>query len=846
MTDTAARPPRKRRWLKRILALLVIGGVLLALFPETPATWLAGRLIALEAGAPGAVEFTALGLGQAKVARLALGGQQQVVLTNAVIDYGPMGALAGRIDRIEIERLDLHLKYGVRASLGDLDPLVDRLRAGGSGGGGAPLPTVIIHQIVAVIDSPFGAISGEGMATFDQNVVYAQFALAEADRRAKVDLDLNIALQQSQTRPQGKISGHIDADSGLWQFLGMPQPSAGALDFAAKLREPPADAPATPVDPVADWTADLNGLAWDPLPAPLTAALAGSATAAAGQITIEGLSVKSTGGWTPDLAVEIAGTAPAVIDLQSFQASAAVDLKLAAKSLKFGEVSLRQPSLDLGLALTNANGEIKVATTRDGRIGLAELKIGKDLAIAQPVALPVKHDPASSLTVQPLLVGGTTVRGGLALGKFAFGLRSASLGDSLQLAIPAATVGFDVAPGQPMAATVQIAGAQAVLPKLGVSTRKATLNGRLSGQKLDVDFALAQVTSVTGFVPMEIDGTASLDGSALTLKGKVHNGPAKMTLSVDGAYNLAKGSGKASLDLDPVVFAVGGLQPHNLLPPLRSRMQDISGSVDLLGSVSIADGRLASDLKLRVERLSGKVGPVILRNLNTVVEIDRPWPLSTKPDQVLSVELADVGLPLTNGLVRFKIDDGKQLTIAESRLEMIGGRVTLDPLALTLGAPAQQLSFQVENLSVAELFKQFGIAGLTGDGEISGRVPVTLFPAGLAIPNAKLAAAGPGVLKYDPNQAPLALKSAGESVAMVLLALSDFHYTKLELDLDRSLAGDVSLGLHIGGSNPSFYNGYPVELNLTISGRLDEVLRKGLAGYQVPDMIEERLKSYNH
>ena len=37
-----------------------------------------------------------------------------------------------------------------------------------------------------------------------------------------------------------------------------------------------------------------------------------------------------------------------------------------------------------------------------------------------------------------------------------------------------------------------------------------------------------------------------------------------------------------------------------------------------------------------------------------------------------------------------------------------------------------------------------------------------------------------------------------------------------------------------------------VELNLTISGRLDEVLRKGLAGYQVPDMIEERLKSYSH
>ena len=229
-----------------------------------------------------------------------------------------------------------------------------------------------------------------------------------------------------------------------------------------------------------------------------------------------------------------------------------------------------------------------------------------------------------------------------------------------------------------------------------------------------------------------------------------------------------------------------------------------------------------------------------------MVEIDSPWPLTTKPDQVLSVELADVGLQLTNGLVRFKIDAGQKMAIAESHLEMIGGKVTLDPMVLVLGAAAQQLNLKVDQLSVAKLFEQFGVAGLTGDGVISGNVPVTLFPAGLGITGAELKADGPGTLKYDPNQAPLALKSAGESVAMVLQALSDFHYSKLSLNLDRSLAGDAELALHITGKNPSFYNGYPVELNLTISGRLDEVLRKGLAGYQVPDMIEERLKSYSH
>ncbi len=50
---------------------------------------------------------------------------------------------------------------------------------------------------------------------------------------------------------------------------------------------------------------------------------------------------------------------------------------------------------------------------------------------------------------------------------------------------------------------------------------------------------------------------------------------------------------------------------------------------------------------------------------------------------------------------------------------------------------------------------------LSGEGSISGEVPVTIFPGGIAIPDAKLAATAPGVLRYDRNQAPLALQSAG-------------------------------------------------------------------------------------
>jgi hypothetical protein len=151
------------------------------------------------------------------------------------------------------------------------------------------------------------------------------------------------------------------------------------------------------------------------------------------------------------------------------------------------------------------------------------------------------------------------------------------------------------------------------------------------------------------------------------------------------------------------------------------------------------------------------------------------------------------------------------------------------------------MTMKIDQLSVSELFKIAGVAGLSGEGAISGTAPITLFPNGIIVDNAKFAADAPGVLQYDAKQAPAALSSAGSSVGMALQALSDFHYKELVVTLNRKLTGDTDLGLHISGSNPSFYNGYPVEFNLNLSGKLDEVLRKGLAGYRLPSIIEERL-----
>jgi hypothetical protein len=79
---------------------------------------------------------------------------------------------------------------------------------------------------------------------------------------------------------------------------------------------------------------------------------------------------------------------------------------------------------------------------------------------------------------------------------------------------------------------------------------------------------------------------------------------------------------------------------------------------------------------------------------------------------------------------------------------------------------------------------------------------------------------------------------------MALQALSNFQYNELTLTLDREPGGDTVALLHVKGQNPNFYDGYPVELNLNISGKLDQILDRGLQGYRIPETIRERLGDF--
>jgi dicarboxylate transporter DctA-like protein len=140
--------------------------------------------------------------------------------------------------------------------------------------------------------------------------------------------------------------------------------------------------------------------------------------------------------------------------------------------------------------------------------------------------------------------------------------------------------------------------------------------------------------------------------------------------------------------------------------------------------------------------------------------------------------------------------------------------------------PKIAATLHVDHVDLAEITKLLSIDGLTGTGQLDGAIPIVLDGGKVAISGGKLTARAPGVLGYKPSNLPPEIAGAGESVAMALQALSDFHYDRLTLDLDKSSSGNGTVLLKLEGRNPAFMSGQAFNFNIRVDSNFDQ-----LAGY---------------
>ena len=68
------------------------------------------------------------------------------------------------------------------------------------------------------------------------------------------------------------------------------------------------------------------------------------------------------------------------------------------------------------------------------------------------------------------------------------------------------------------------------------------------------------------------------------------------------------------------------------------------------------------------------------------------------------------------------------------------------------------------------------------------------------------------------------MASGGDAVTLLLDALEDFHYSGLDMSLNKPIAGDTQITLRLQGNNPTLLEGHPFDLNISLTGNADPLL----------------------
>jgi hypothetical protein len=304
-------------------------------------------------------------------------------------------------------------------------------------------------------------------------------------------------------------------------------------------------------------------------------------------------------------------------------------------------------------------------------------------------------------------------------------------------------------------------------------------------------------------------------------------------------------TGSATLFSQPIAFTPTGLQPRDLLPVLGDALQAADGVVELRGALGWHDGTQTCDLRLLLQDLSLRTRQAAIGRINGVIAFDRLSPLTTPPHQQVAVAQAELGLPLTDGLVDFQLRPGPLLEIAGGAFHLAGGTAVLDPVTLGIGG-VQELRLAATDIDLDQLLALSSIAGLRAKGRLTGAIPLVVGPGFVEVRGGRLEATGPGWLGYAKDQHPPALPAADEAGRLDLAALANLRYEQLRMTFDRDAAGRVSIGLGIKGRNSSLPDGPAVELGVDLTGRIERDPPPGPASYRLPERIREQQATFRN
>jgi len=258
--------------------------------------------------------------------------------------------------------------------------------------------------------------------------------------------------------------------------------------------------------------------------------------------------------------------------------------------------------------------------------------------------------------------------------------------------------------------------------------------------------------------------------------------------------------------------AVGALEI--VTGSIPGQLELSGGTIDIEGSFSMGDvvqGNL---------HISGKALGFSLAE-STVEGAD--FKLSGKLNETLAgngwFSIERIGLAAGLDLFQTRASVGLMtpdtIELDDLHAEFFGGQLSADHIRLSPEG-LNDTQIKMTDIDLEQVLEYIDVGGLKGSGKLEISLPAGSQGSSLYVRNGVFRTNGPGILSYSGSMSATPVENIG------LSALENFQYSELDGTIDYNPDGSYQLMVHLVGSNPDLYDGYPIALNLNIGGMLPE------------------------
>lgn len=351
--------------------------------------------------------------------------------------------------------------------------------------------------------------------------------------------------------------------------------------------------------------------------------------------------------------------------------------------------------------------------------------------------------------------------------------------------------------------------------------------------------------------PVMASGEVRLSESVASFDYKLST-PAGVRLGTGtGSHNVATARGRSRFVFDRTEFISDGVQPDILAPVLKGVIGETTGVMSGEANFNWAPDPvgLSSSAKFELDDITfGGPTRVVTRTfgVNGQLDFSSLWPVATDGVQTINVSGVDFGaLQLEEGEIVFELPGDQTLLIERAEFPWFGGMLGVYDASASLSGGEAVAPLRAENVDLALMLSYVDVNGLSGEGILSGVLPLVVEDGRASIENGMLQSQGPGALRYQGEAADQA-SAAGQDAQIAFDILRDLRYSDLGIQINGPLDGRLQFQLKFEGTGEVALNAQkvrvPVLYRINLDAALLELLNQATLSQSIQLQIQRGLE----